>query len=95
MVFNPANFVTAGEMPFLQSWKLGRFIKTIQQLDINDRTWDGCDRRYAEGNGEIKELISITRCFNFSGFMTLGGGAVYPGTLEEAAENFSWLLDNM
>ena len=79
MVVNPANFVLAGEMPFLQSWKLGRFIKTIRQLDIVDRSWDISSRKLAEGNAEIKELISITRCGNFDGFMTLGGGAEYPG----------------
>lgn len=95
MVVNPANFVLAGEMPFLQSWKLGRFIKTIRQLDIVDRAWDISSRKLAEGNAEIKELISIARCGNFDGFMTLGGGAEYPGTLQEAVENFTWLLDNM
>ncbi|MBE6366417.1 MAG: AAC(3) family N-acetyltransferase [Lentisphaerae bacterium] len=95
MVFNPAGFVLAGEMPFLQSYKLGRFIKTICQLDLVDQTWDGRAAALAQGNGEVKELISILRCHNFSGFMTLGGGAAYPGGLADAVGNFTALLDNM
>ena len=94
-VFNPANFVLAGEMPFLQSYRLGRFIKTIQQLDMVDQTWSGVTTRLAGGNGEVKEMISILRCHNFDGFMTLGGGGIYPGTLVEAVDNFTQLLDNM
>lgn len=94
-VFNGANFVTAGEKPFLMSYRLGRFIKTAVQLDIADRTWEGEDTILAGGNGEIKELISIFRCRNFAGNLTLGGGVIYPGTLEEAAGDFIRLLDNM
>jgi hypothetical protein len=94
-VFNPANFVRAGEMPFLQSWKLGRFIKTAQQLDIVDMTWDERYTTLAGGNAEVKELVSIVRCHNFSGFMTLGGGGSYPGTLTEAVADFTELLDTM
>ena len=95
LVFNPAGFAAASEMPFLQSFKLGRFVKTMVQLDLTDRTWDGELRRLALGNGEVKELISILRCRNFDGFMTLGGGTGYPGTLKDAVEDFTYLLDNM
>ena len=94
-VFNPANFVLAGEMPFLQSWKLGRFIKTVCQLDLVDYTWDGKPAVLAGGNAEVKELISIVRCHNFDGFMTLGGGGSYPGTFAEAIADFTELLDTM
>lgn len=94
-VFNSANFVTAGEKPFLMSYRIGRFIKTTIQLDIVDRTWEGEETVLAGGNGEIKELISIFRCRNFDGTFTLGGGVIYPGSLEEAAGDFIRLLDNM
>lgn len=94
-VFNPANFVQSGEMPFLQSWKLGRFIKTALQLDLVDMTWVGDYTTLAGGNAEVKELVSIMRCHNFSGFMTLGAGGSYPGTLKEAVDNFTELLDTM
>ena len=95
MVFNPANFVLAGEKPFLQSYPWGRFVKTIVQLDVTDAVWTGEATAFARGNAEVKELISILRCHNFSGFMTLGGGNAYPGTLEDAVNNFTELLDNM
>ena len=95
MVFDPANFAAASEMPFLHSYRRGRFIKIIGQLDVNDCSWDGEPRKLAQGNAEIKELISILRCHNFAGFMTLGGGAVYPGTLGDAVADFNRLLDEM
>ena len=93
--FNPVNFTRAGEHPFLYSYKTGRFIKTIRQLDIADCTWDGQETPFARGNSEIKELISILRCGNFSGWFVLGGGAPYPGPLADAAENFRNLLASM
>ena len=93
--FDPADFTKAGEHPFLYSYRIGRFIKTIGQLDIADCTWDGSPARLAEGNAEIKELISILRCGCFSGYFCLGGGSFYPGDLAEAADNFRFLLENM
>ena len=93
--FNAANFARAGEHPFLYSYKVGRFIKTIGQLDLADCIWDGTETELAGGNAEIKEMISILRCGNFAGFFCLGGGATYPGDLAEAAENFRFLLKNM
>ena len=93
--FNPAAFAKAGEMPFLYSYKAGRFIKTMGQLDIVDSTWDGDEQELACGNAEVKEMMSILRCHNFSGFFCIGGGAAYPGTLEDAVDDFVYLLDNM
>ncbi len=99
-VFNSANFASAGEMPFLKSYKTGRFIKNMVQLDVVDGTWDGSETVYARGNGEIKEMVSIMRCNGFPAandycFMTLGGGTQYPGTLREAAADFEFMLENM
>ena len=94
-VFNPCTFVLANENPFLHSWRIGRFIKSIGQLDVADVTWDQRPARLARGNAEIKELISILRCHHFSGWLTLGGGALYPGSLQQAQSDFLTLLDNM
>ena len=93
--FNPAEFVRCGEKPFLVSYRVGRFIKVVEQLDINDAIWTGATTRLAKGNSEIKELISIFRCRNFSGYMVLGGGVQYPGSLEDAFNDFKHLLENM
>ncbi|MGN0892432.1 MAG: AAC(3) family N-acetyltransferase [Oligosphaeraceae bacterium] len=84
LAFSPVEFARAGEHPFLQSWKSGRFIHTIGQLDLSDATWEGTPARLAQGNGEVWELLSILRCANFSGVVVLGGGHPYPGTLLEA-----------
>ena len=93
--FNPPAFVLAGERPFLASYRAGRYIRLMGQLDIADGIWDGTPKTFVRGNGEVKELISILRCHNFDGFMCLGGGSVYPGSLQEAADEFIWMLDNM
>ncbi len=93
--FNPAAFTKAGEKPFLNSYRKGRFIKIIKQLDIVDALWDGTLTPLARGNGEVKELMSILRCHNFSGYFCLGGGCGSPVSLKEAAKSMLELLENM
>lgn len=95
--FNPAEFAAAGENPFLTSYRIGRFIRKTAQLDITDGLWDGSPALPGRGNGEVKELLSIFRCRNFSGCMVLGGG-MRGGTgfkLSAFVEAFSRLLDNI
>lgn len=94
VAFNSANFVQAGEAPF-GAYRNSRFIKIIGQLDVNDCLYDGRVTRLAQGNGEIKEMVSILRCRNFSGFMVLGGGVIYPADLKTAATDFRNILDKM
>ena len=93
--FSATAFVKAGEMPFLQSYRLGRFVKTIEQLDLADMTWTEEPARLARGNAEIKELISILRCHHFTGWFSLGGGARFPGSLKDAADDLLKLIDAM
>lgn len=93
--FNPAGFVKANEHPFLGSYRIGRFIKSIGQLDINDAKWDGTATALTRGNGEIKELVSILRCHNFAGVFTLGGGISCGRTLAETVKDFESMLENM
>ncbi len=92
---NPPGFVRATEFPFLTSYKKGRMVRICGQLDLADATWDGCATRLAQGNGEVKELLSILRCETFSGWVCLGGGAAYPGSLSDAANDLARLLENM
>jgi len=91
---NPALLVTAGDRAF-RSFLKQRFAGIIGQADICDAVFDGGLRRLAQGNGEIKELVSILRCRNFSGWFCLGGGVPCPGTLAEMTADFTNLLDNM
>ena len=92
--FNAAAFVAAGEKPFLFSYKqkLRRF---IDQLDMEDALFDGSPAALAEGNAEIKEMISILRCASFPGLMVLGTRNRFAGTLRDAMGRFTGLLDNM
>ena len=95
LALNPPGFVRATEFPFLTSYKKGRLVRVTGQLDLADATWDGCATRLAQGNGEVKELLSILRCETFSGWVSLGGGAAYPGSLSDAANDLASLLENM
>lgn len=91
-VFSPAEFAKAGEMPFLQSFRQGKFGKYISQLNIEDALFDGTPSNWASGNAEIKELVSILRCASFSGFMTISGRNKDLGKAKDLAENFLKLL---
>lgn len=92
--FNPANFAECGQAPF-SAYHANRFINYMAQLDVNDGTRDGISTRLACGRAEIKEIISILRCRNFDGVLTIGGGSLYPTTPQEAVADFTALLDNM
>ena len=92
--FNAANFAAAGEKPFLASYKtkLRRF---VDQLDIEDALYDGTAQPLAEGNAEIKEMISILRAASFPGFFVLGARNRTSGTLAAAVQRFAHLLETM
>lgn len=74
--FNPAHFAQVGERPFLgvyRDTKLKRYTRIIYCTD-------GCFPGRppytlpAQGNGEVKELLSIFRARSFDGFVTLAMG---------------------
>lgn len=76
LAFNPAHFAQAGEKPFLQTFYKTSLKRRIQQLYV----CDGCGptapmyQPYTvpgEGQGEVKELISILRCRSFAGSLCL------------------------
>jgi hypothetical protein len=92
--FSAANFARAGERPFLDSYKkkLRRF---VDQLDLEDCRFDGSNQPLAEGNAEIKEMISILRCSSFSGPMVLTSANRQFGNLSDGLTRFEMLLDKM
>ncbi len=94
LTFSASNFAKSGEKPFLTSYnaKLKRF---IDQLDLEDCTFDGTYTRLGMGNAEIKELVSILRCASFSGYMVLGAGNRTEGDLRASVEGFLHLLDSI
>jgi len=90
--FSPANFASAGEKPFLQSFRR-KFARFIDQLDIEDATFDGRSMRLAKGNAEIKELISILRCRSFAGLFVLTTRNRETADLRRTVEDFEHLFD--
>jgi sugar phosphate isomerase/epimerase len=90
--FSPAAFARCGEKPFLQTYRIGKFRKHIDQLDIEDGTFTGVPAKLARGNAELKELVSILRCSGFSGFMTLSAANRAVGNIAETAAAFRKLL---
>lgn len=76
LAFNPAHFAQAGERPFLQTFYKCSFKPCIGQLYVCDGCGPGAPlyRPYTlpgEGQGEVKELISILRCRSFGGSLCL------------------------
>jgi aminoglycoside 3-N-acetyltransferase len=94
LVMSPAQFAAAGENPFLKSFRQG-LRKFIDQIDVEDGTFDGRPARLAGGNAEIKEIISILRCRTFSGHMVLSGRNRPIASLMQTAEDFEALLRKM
>ncbi len=92
--FSAAGFARAGEKPFLQSYKrkLRRF---VDQLDVADATFEGAATGLAEGNGEVKEMISILRCAGFEGWFTLTSGGPDGENLRRTCGRFMRLLEEM
>ena len=94
LAFSPAAFARAGEKPFLQSYRR-KLRHSIDQLDIEDATFDGIPQPLAQGNGEIKELVSILRCRSFSGWFVLSATNRAIGSLQDAVGQLERVLDQI
>ncbi|NPV46674.1 MAG: TIM barrel protein [Armatimonadetes bacterium] len=98
LAFNPAHFAQLGEKPFLGTWNRGRLKKHTAQLMIAD----GCGRRGwppytppAQGQGEVKELMSILRCRSFAGLFTLTTSGSRDFDFRTEAEGFWHCLNTL
>ncbi len=96
--FNPAHFVQVGEKPFLYTFRQAKAKRRMAQLMISD----GCEPPWpkctfvGQGQGEVKELMSILRCRSFSGYFTIALGDIRsPDNFTRQAKAFWHLLDNM
>ncbi len=92
--FSAAEFVRMGEKPFLHSFRQ-RLHRYVDQLDLEDATFDGTTQPLGLGNAEIKEMISVLRCRSFSGPMVLTSSNKEVGDIREAAHRFQALLEAM
>jgi len=71
--FNPAHFAHVGEHPFLATYKRARAKRYAEQLMLIDGCrppWPGYTL-LAQGQGEVRELMSILRCRSFAGHFTI------------------------
>lgn len=95
LALNPAGFAVAGQKPFLQAYRT-RLKRHIGQLYVADGLWDGTPRLAAQGNAEVKELVSVLRCRCFSGYLTLRHGlGMGRDRFREAGDAFWQMLDTM
>ncbi len=91
LAFDPAEFAAAGQNPFLTVYYHGLSKSLVRQLYVKDGTFDGRVTEPGQGNGEVKELISILRCRGFRGPMV-----IWPGeTIAAPCETFWTLLRTM
>lgn len=81
--FNPAHFANVGEKPFLGTYRATKLKRDTRIIYATDGCFPGRPRYTlpAQGNGELKEVISIFRARSFDGFVTLKMG-VREGTEE-------------
>jgi len=93
-VFDAAAFARAGEKPFLVSYKR-KLRRYVDQLDVADARFDGVPTPLAEGNAEIKEMLSILRCARFAGWCVLTALPPPPEAVEAACGRLVALLDRM
>lgn len=93
LAFNPANFARCGEKPF---GKVSPHIRRMAQVVyVNDALFSGEMQLPGYGHAEIKELISILRCWCFSGFFCVR--TVNPGKegFNKSTNLFWHLLETM
>ena len=93
--FNPLGFAIAGKRPFLKAYYKGKLKRFVRQLYVTDGTGEGEATLPGQGNGEVKELLSILRCRSFDGFVTIRAETGKPEAFKESAKAFWKLLDSM
>ncbi|PCJ59223.1 MAG: hypothetical protein COA79_11020 [Planctomycetota bacterium] len=92
--FNSANFTKVYEKPYFQSYRQ-KLHNYVDQMDLEDCTFDGIQKSIGEGNSNIKELISLLRCRSFTGNLVLSGNNRNIGDLKDCVNHFVKLLKSM
>jgi aminoglycoside 3-N-acetyltransferase len=94
LAFNPANFALVGENAFLSVYRGTSLRQYVKLLYLNDATFGGEYTLPAEGNAEVKELLSIVRCRSFDGRIVLATGPGGP-KFREMVEGFWYLMESL
>jgi sugar phosphate isomerase/epimerase len=74
--FNPAHFANVGEKPFLGTFRATKLKQYTRVIYATDGCFPGRSvyTLPLEGNGEVKEVVSIFRARSFDGYVTLKMG---------------------
>ena len=91
LAFNPAHFAAAGELAFLASFRPLK--KYVRYVAISDGSLAGAACVPGNGNGEVKEIMSILRCASFDGYFSLGADPAAGVEFDAATDAFHKLLD--
>ena len=94
LAFNPANFALLGENAFLSVFRGTSLRQYVDLLYLNDVTFGGEYTLPAEGNAEVKELLSILRCRSFNGRVVLATGPGGP-EFRELVDGFWYLMESL
>jgi len=101
LAFNPGHFAQVGEKPFLQTYYKCSYKAKIGQFYVCDGCGQGAPlfQPYAlpgEGQGEVKEVLSMLRCRSFGGSVCLKvGWGRGEREMHEHARAFWRLMDNL
>ncbi|MDD4558917.1 MAG: AAC(3) family N-acetyltransferase [bacterium] len=95
LALNPGRFAAAGEKPFLGIFYNGGLRKRVMRFYIDDALFDGTPALPGQGNGEVKEIISMLRCRGFGGTIALRSCNKGAAAFRQAAEAFWCMLENM
>ena len=93
--FNPGGFAAFGRNPFLQVFYHGGLRSHTRRFYVSDGTSAGEPAFAAQGNGEVKEILSMLRCRSFSGVVVLRSHVSGQYGFRAAAAAFWRMLDCM
>jgi hypothetical protein len=92
LAFNPGRFAVCKEKPFLGVFYKGIVRKNTAHFYIDDATFDGKPALAAQGNAEVKEIISMLRCRGYAGVVTLRS---HSEDFRESAEAFWRMMESI
>jgi len=96
LAFSPAGFAAADEHPFLGVFYRGKLRKQSRHFYADDYAiTDRSPVVPGQGNGEVKEIISMLRCRSYDGVLTLRSPERGYAAFRATAAAFWNLFDNM
>jgi len=94
LAFNPAHFAAAGELAFLKAFRAVK--RHVRYVALTDGSPRGVPCYVGQGNGEVKEVVSVLRCASWDGYLSLGDSSAAMQRLDfdRMTDAFYDALDN-